>query len=183
VHSQDRPPSEILPETVQPLAARGCDLALVYRGSRDAADATAAAARAAGVKAAVLRADATNETEIIAAVSETVKSLGRLDILINMASIYQKTPSPNGAAWSASLDTNAKSAFLFSIHAASTMKQGGGGRIINFSDWLPATGRPHYKGYTPYLCIESFSCGIDADPGAGVRAQNPGQCDGARADS
>jgi hypothetical protein len=25
---------------------------------------------------------------------------------------------PNGAAWSASLDTNAKSAFLFSIHAA-----------------------------------------------------------------
>ena len=47
------------------LAARGCDLALVYRGSRDAADATAAAARAAGVKAAVLRADATNETEII----------------------------------------------------------------------------------------------------------------------
>jgi NAD(P)-dependent dehydrogenase (short-subunit alcohol dehydrogenase family) len=132
------------------LAARGCDLALVYRGSRDAADATAAAARAAGVKAAVLRADATNETEIIAAVSETVKSLGRLDILINMASIYQKTPNPNGAAWSASLDTNAKSAFLFSIHAAPIMKQGGGGRIINFSDWLPATGRPHYKGYSPY---------------------------------
>ena len=89
-------------------------------------------------------------TEIIAAVSETVKSLGRLDILINMASIYQKTPNPNGAAWSASLDTNAKSAFLFSIHAAPIMKQGGGGRIINFSDWLPATDRPHYKGYTPY---------------------------------
>jgi len=132
------------------LASRGCSLALIYRGSRGAADATAAAARAAGVKAAVLRADATNETEIIAAVSEAVKSLGRLDILINMASIYQMTPNPTGAAWSASLDTNAKSAFLFSIHTAPIMKQGGGGRIINFSDWLPATGRPHYKGYTPY---------------------------------
>ncbi len=132
------------------LASRGCSLALTYRGSRDAADATATAARAAGVKAAVLRADATNETEIVAAVSETVKSLGRLDILINMASIYQKTPDPNGAAWSASLDTNAKSAFLFSIHAAPIMKQGGSGRIVNFSDWLPATGRPHYKSYTPY---------------------------------
>ena len=131
------------------LAERGCDGADLPR-LRDAADATAAAARAAGVKAAVLRADATNETEIIAAVSETVKSLGRLDILINMASIYQKTPNPNGAAWSASLDTNTKSVFLFSIHAAPIMKQGGGGRIINFSDWLPATGRPHYKGYTPY---------------------------------
>jgi NAD(P)-dependent dehydrogenase (short-subunit alcohol dehydrogenase family) len=132
------------------LAARGCDLALIYRGSREAAEATAAAARAAGVKAAVFRADATNETEIVAAVSETVKSLGRLDILINMASTYQKTPNPSGGAWSASLDTNAKSAFLFSIHAAPIMKQGGDGRIINFSDWLPATGRPHYKGYTPY---------------------------------
>jgi len=134
----------------QSLAARGCDLALIYRGSREAAEATAAAARAAGVKAAVFRADATNETEIVAAVSETVKSLGRLDILINMASTYQKTPNPSGAAWSASLDTNAKSAFLFSIQAAPIMKQGGDGRIINFSDWLPATGRPHYKGYTPY---------------------------------
>ena len=131
----------------------------------------------------MLRADATNETEIVASASETVKSPGRFDILINIASIYQKAPNPNGAAWSASLDTNAKSAFLFSIHAAPIMKQGGGGRIINFSDWLPATGRPHYKGYTPLLCIESFSCGVDADPGAGIRARNPGQCNGARADS
>src|SRR5262249_55347358 len=24
------------------------------------------------------------------------------------------------------------------------------GRIINFSDWLPLSGRPHYKAYTPY---------------------------------
>jgi NAD(P)-dependent dehydrogenase (short-subunit alcohol dehydrogenase family) len=132
------------------LAGRGCSLALTYRGSRDAAEATAAAAKAAGVRATVLRADATDETEIVAAVSETVKSLGRLDILINMASIYQKTPNPDGAHWSASLDANAKSAFLFSIHAAPIMKQGGNGRIVNFSDWLPVTGRPGYKGYTPY---------------------------------
>ena len=132
------------------LASRGCSLALTYRNSRDAAEATAAAARYAGVKAAVLRVDATDETEIVAAVNETVKSLGRLDILINMASIYQQTPNPDGAHWSASLDANAKSAFLFSIHAAPIMKQAGAGRIINFSDWLPVTGRPRYKGYTPY---------------------------------
>jgi len=67
-----------------------------------------------------------------------------------MASIYQQTPNPDGAHWSASLDANAKSAFLFSIHAAPIMKQAGAGRIINFSDWLPVTGRPRYKGYTPY---------------------------------
>jgi len=132
------------------LAARGCSLALTYRGSRDAAEATAASARAAGVRATVLSADATVETEVIAAVAETVKSLGRLDILINMASIYQQTPNPDGARWSAIQDSNAKSGFLYSIHSAPIMKHSGAGRIVNFSDWLPATGRPHYKDYVPY---------------------------------
>ncbi len=132
------------------LAGRGCSLALTYRDSREAAETTAASARTAGVKATVLRADATDEAQIVAAVNDTVKSLGGLDILINMASTYQKTPNPDGAHWSASLDANAKSAFLYSIHAAPIMKQGGTGRIINFSDWTAVSGRPRYKGYIPY---------------------------------
>ena len=132
------------------LASRGCSIALTYRNSRDAAETTAAAAKAAGVDAAVVRADATDEKQIVAAIGEVVKSLGRLDILVNMASIYQKTPNPDGAAWAANLDANAKSAFLFSIHSAPAMKRTGGGRIINFSDWLPISSRPRYKGYSPY---------------------------------
>jgi NAD(P)-dependent dehydrogenase (short-subunit alcohol dehydrogenase family) len=132
------------------LARRGCSLALTYRGSRGAADATAASAKAVGVRAVVVRADATKESDVIAAVSETVKALGRLDILVNMAAIYEKTPSPNGETWSAIQDANAKSGFMYSIHSAAAMKQGGAGRIVNFSDWLPVTGRPHYKDYVPY---------------------------------
>jgi NAD(P)-dependent dehydrogenase (short-subunit alcohol dehydrogenase family) len=132
------------------LASRGCSLALIYRSSREAAEQTASIARAAGVKAAVLRADAVDESQVRAAVEETVKSLGRIDILINMASLYVKTPNPTGSDWSAALDSNAKSAFLFSTNVAPVMKKSGGGRIVNFSDWLPASGRPHYKDYTPY---------------------------------
>jgi NAD(P)-dependent dehydrogenase (short-subunit alcohol dehydrogenase family) len=94
----------------------------------------------------VLRANATDEDQIEAAVRQTAESLGRLDILINMAGIYVKTPSPSGADWSGTLDTNAKSAFLFSTHAAPVMKASGGGRIVNFADWLPVSGRPRYKG-------------------------------------
>ena len=30
------------------------------------------------------------------------------------------------------------------------MKERGAGRIINFTDWLPISGRPRYKGYVPY---------------------------------
>jgi 3-oxoacyl-[acyl-carrier protein] reductase len=42
------------------LAARGCDLALVYRGSREATEASAKAASGAGVRAITIRADATD---------------------------------------------------------------------------------------------------------------------------
>jgi NAD(P)-dependent dehydrogenase (short-subunit alcohol dehydrogenase family) len=139
----------------QALAARGCGVALTYRASREAAEATVAAAKKAGVGASAIRADATDEAQVGSAVSETVKALGRLDILINMASTYAKTPEPSGADWSAALDANAKSAFMFSMRAAPGMKKAGAGRIINISDWLPISRRPRYKGYTPYYASKA----------------------------
>ena len=30
------------------------------------------------------------------------------------------------------------------------MRTSGGGRIINFSDWVAKSGRPRYRGYLPY---------------------------------
>ena len=162
------------------LSSRGCSLALTYRGSRDAAEATASEARAAGVKAAVLRADVTDESQVRTAVGETAKSLGRLDILINMASVYVKTPNPTSSDWSAALDSNAKSAFLFSINAAPIMRKNGGGRIVNFSDWLPASGRPHYKDYTPYFTSKAAvgaltqSLAVEFAPDILVNAIAPG---------
>ena len=95
------------------LATRGCDLALVYRGSREAAEASAKAAMGAGVRAITIRADATNEDQIAEAVKETHRVLGRIDILLNMASIYLSTPDPNEADWSNIVDVNARSVFLF----------------------------------------------------------------------
>ena len=61
------------------LAARGCALALTYRGLSDAAEMTAVAARAVGAPATVLRADRTDENQIEAAVLETANLRGRLD--------------------------------------------------------------------------------------------------------
>jgi NAD(P)-dependent dehydrogenase (short-subunit alcohol dehydrogenase family) len=109
-----------------------------------------AAANAAGVDAIAVQADARNPDQIEAVVNQTVKSLGRLDILVNMASTYIKTPNPTEAEWTDAIDSNAKSAFLFSTHAARVMKSAGAGRIVNFADWLPISGRPRYKGYVPY---------------------------------
>jgi len=132
------------------LARRGCALAIIYRASREAAEKSVASAKAAGVNAIAIQADARQDDEVEAAVNEAAKSLGRLDILINMASTYLKTPNPTEADWTDAIDSNAKSTFLFSTHAARIMKSGGAGRIVNISDWLPISGRPRYKGYVPY---------------------------------
>jgi NAD(P)-dependent dehydrogenase (short-subunit alcohol dehydrogenase family) len=164
----------------QALAARGCALALTYRGSRAAAESAAKSASEAGMRALVIRADAIDEAQIQAAVGEVASKLGRLDILINMASTYIRTPHPSAADWNAALDANARSAFLFSIHAAPIMKAGGGGRIVNISDWLVISGRPHYAGYTPYYASKAAvaalteSMALDLAPEILVNAIAPG---------
>ena len=35
------------------------------------------------------------------------------------------------------------------------MKKAGGGRIINFTDWVAASARPRYPGYTPYYVAKA----------------------------
>src|SRR5215471_4929883 len=116
------------------LATRGCDLALVYRASRDAAEASAKAAISAGVRAITIQADATDKDQIAAAVEETHRTLGRIDILVNMASLYLNTPDPNEADWSLIIDANARSVFLFATSVAPIMKQSRSeARIINFA--------------------------------------------------
>src|SRR5208282_4346517 len=124
----------------QALASRGCALALTYRRSRDEAEAAASQARAAGVQAVTVQADATDEQQVQAAVTETVKSLGGLDILVNLSWTYVKPPAPSAAECIHAVDANARGAFLFSPRIAPIMKARGGGRIINISDWLPASG-------------------------------------------
>jgi NAD(P)-dependent dehydrogenase (short-subunit alcohol dehydrogenase family) len=163
------------------LAAHGCDLALIYRSSREAAEASAKAAIGVGVRAITIRADAMDEGQIAHAVKETHRALGRLDILLNMASIYLNTPDPNETDWSHTVDANARSVFLFSTHAAPIMKQGGGGgRIINFADWLPASGRPRYRGFVPYYASKAAvlalteSLALELAPEILVNAVAPG---------
>jgi len=40
------------------------------------------------------------------------------------------------------------------------MKKQGGGRIINFSDWISASGRPRYKEYLPYYVSKTGILGL-----------------------
>jgi NAD(P)-dependent dehydrogenase (short-subunit alcohol dehydrogenase family) len=136
----------------QRLAQRGVDIAVAYRTSKPVAESVAEAARALGVRGAVIRCDLTSEPQIKKTAAAVEKSFGRLDLLIHLASMYEKTPwsSLDAKAWRVNMDTNLRSAYLLSLHSARLMKQNGSGRIVLVSDWVAKSGRPRYKEYLPY---------------------------------
>jgi NAD(P)-dependent dehydrogenase (short-subunit alcohol dehydrogenase family) len=134
------------------LAQRGADVGLGYARSRPEAEEAAAKVRAVGRRAAVVQADLTKPDACETLVNTVAAELGRLDILINMASVYVKKPFDELRAtdWNATVDVDLRAAFLCAHAAAPHMRRQGGGRIINFSDWLARSGRPRYKGFVPY---------------------------------
>src|SRR5437867_1265871 len=74
------------------LAAAGMDVALSYNRSRAEADATAADVRAAVRRAHVASANLANPADCRALVDGAAAAFGRLDVLVNMASVYVSTP-------------------------------------------------------------------------------------------
>jgi NAD(P)-dependent dehydrogenase (short-subunit alcohol dehydrogenase family) len=139
------------------LAKADVDVALVYNRSRAEADETAAEIRRLGCRAFIVQADVSSADACHHAVAATVREMGRIDILINMASQYVAKPfaSLTVADWDRQLAIDLRAAFLFSHAVAPLMKRHGGGRIINFADWVAASARPRYPGYVPYYVAKS----------------------------
>jgi NAD(P)-dependent dehydrogenase (short-subunit alcohol dehydrogenase family) len=113
--------------------------------------------RKAGRRAAVFQADLSVPQQCESIVHGTVSELGRLDILINMASVYTQRPFADlrAADWDAVLNVDLRAAFLCAHAAAPIMRGLGGGRIINFGDWIARSGRPRYVGFVPYYVAKA----------------------------
>jgi NAD(P)-dependent dehydrogenase (short-subunit alcohol dehydrogenase family) len=139
------------------LAARGADIALVYRGSKAEAEHTASLVRGLGRRAAVVMADVSKADDCDRLTAAAVAELGRLDVLVNMASVYGSKPfdALTEADWDRDLGINLKSAFLCAKAAVPHMRQAGGGRIVNFADWLARSGRPSYHGFVSYYVAKA----------------------------
>jgi NAD(P)-dependent dehydrogenase (short-subunit alcohol dehydrogenase family) len=134
------------------LARGGADVGLVYRASRAEADETAETIRGLHRRALVMQADLREPAACKRIVDDIVDQLGRLDVLVNMASLYIPRPVEDITVedWDAQMDVDLRASWLCARAAVPHMRRVSGGRIINFSDWVARSGRPRYTGYLTY---------------------------------
>ncbi len=139
------------------LAGRGAAVIFSYNRSQTDSEAAVAGVIAAGGRAAAVPADVTRAGDCESLVKRTVELYGRLDVLLNMASLYEPIPFDQltPESWDRQLAVDLRSSFLCARAAVPVMRLNGGGRIVNFADWIAASGRPRYIGYLPYYVGKS----------------------------
>jgi 3-oxoacyl-[acyl-carrier protein] reductase len=141
------------------LAREAAAVVVVGRNS-DRLAAVVAEVKSAGAAGAVppealgLKLDVTREEDMASMAGETLKHFGRIDILVASAGILRgegSRPSMlldvTGQEWDRVVDTNLKGVFLSNRAVLKTMKEQGGGQIINLAS---LTGRRGVPFDTPY---------------------------------
>jgi 3-oxoacyl-[acyl-carrier protein] reductase len=118
------------------LAAEGADVAINYSRRAAEAEATVEAARRLGVRALAMQADVTAEAEAARLVEETVRQLGRLDILINNAGWSKFVPHRQLEGLTEEVlertwRTNVKGPLYVTRAAIPHLLASGGGSIVN----------------------------------------------------
>ena len=124
-------------------------MAIGYHRSAAAARRTLRELAALGGHAVAIRADLTRPPEARRLVHEAASALGGLDILVNSAAVFARTPfdSVTPATYDRILDLNLRGPF-FCAQAAATLMGGRGGHIVNISDIAVHQRWPHYIPYT-----------------------------------
>lgn len=137
------------------LAERGADIAVHYNRSRSEAQALVRLIESRfKVKAAAFQTELFhNAPAVQTLVKDVVRHFGSLHVLVNSASIYEKSGWDSSEEdWDRHLDTNLKTPFFLSQEAARQMKKQGEGKIINLCDW---SGLRPYADYIPYCVSKS----------------------------
>jgi len=105
---------------------------------------------AADIKGLSLRCDVTDEAHVKRAVDDTVRSFGKLDILVSNAGIQrpQAIDEMSVADWDRMMAVHLRGAFLASREAARVMRPRRAGRMIFTCSQLGYVGRARYSAYS-----------------------------------
>jgi len=149
-------------ETACMLARKGCRIVFTYRNSGRNAELAAKKVRSLQSETLLVKADLSRRQDVVRLMEQIRRKFGRLDIVVNMASIYEKRELAKlrPADLEDNLGCNLESAYWLSLEAFRLMKKSGSGRIIHFADWTARSGRPRYKGYIPYYISKAGILGL-----------------------
>ncbi len=132
------------------LADAGFAVAVHYRTSAEAAEATAQKARRFGVQAATLRADLAVEEDAATLVQRAASALGPVGVLVNNASLFKRDGWSDATrqGWDRHLEPNLRAPFVLMQAFARALPTAAEGVVINMLDarvWSPT---PNFVSYT-----------------------------------
>jgi NAD(P)-dependent dehydrogenase (short-subunit alcohol dehydrogenase family) len=118
------------------LAEAGADVVVNYNDSADEARSAVGEIEALGRRAIAVQADVARADDVRRLVTATERAFGRLDILVNSASLFERAPflEITSEDWERVLGVNLTGPFLLSQAAAPLLARDGGGVIINIVD-------------------------------------------------
>jgi Dehydrogenases with different specificities (related to short-chain alcohol dehydrogenases) len=164
------------------LAQDGAAVAITYASAKQKADEVVSAIEAAGGRALAIHADSADAEALKSAISETLQTLGRLDVLVNNAGIVAVTPLDQFSLddFDRMVAVNVRSVFVAAQEASRHM--GEGGRIITIgsvnADRIPFAGGSVYA--MTKAAVAGLTRGLARDLGPrGITVNNvqPGPVD------
>jgi 3-oxoacyl-[acyl-carrier protein] reductase/pteridine reductase len=161
------------------LAQAGANVVINYYSSDAAARETVREAQAVGVGALAVQADVGNLEQVRALVAAAGDQFGAVDILVNSASIWKKTPMPMGdfVDWHRVLGVLVDGSMYLADAVAPAMLEREEGTIINIVDlsaWKPFSGYiAHSVGKAALLAL-TRQLAVELAPAVSVNAVAPG---------
>jgi len=150
------------------LAQRRAHVIVTYRSSKREAEHTVKRLQRFGSRASAFAADVSSAHAVKRLMELVRRRYGRLDVLVNSAAVFERTPMARLTErdWDATMNANLKGPFLCALYASRLMRsprlllpsgRGKGGKIINIADWAGI--RP-YRDYLPYCVSKAGVIGL-----------------------
>ncbi|HVH15102.1 MAG TPA: SDR family NAD(P)-dependent oxidoreductase [Candidatus Angelobacter sp.] len=95
-----------------------------------------------GIKVRPIQCDVSQQNQVQSLVDETIKTFGRLDIIVNNAGVAAMSPATDISVedWNRVVSINLTGTFLCARTAARQMMKRGGGKIVNIASIYGAVG-------------------------------------------
>jgi len=161
------------------LARAGTNVVINYHSSASLAAETAAEARALGVHALPIQANVADLEQVTEMVAAAQDCFGGVDILVNNASLWKKTPFPMAdlSNWHQVTRTLIDGPFYCANAVASMMLERGAGAIVNIVDlsaWTPWAGFSAHSVGKAALWALTRQLALELAPTVLVNAVAPG---------